>query len=456
MPDPVSTPQDVPDVAAVPAQRDAATSHGKPHKGRDRGGFLRRFTVGLLVAVFALLVPVTFLTTWVHRTVLNTDAYVNTVAPIAKDKAVTAAVSRQVTDQLFTALNPQAVVADALPPKAAFLAGPIANGAHGYVQNAVDRVLQSQQFQTLWVEANRTSHAQLVAVLRGHTSAVRTTNGQVVLDLVPLLNQALQNIQGFASSVVGRPITLPTITTDDIPAEACQKIADALNRPVPPTCAQIPLFPSDQLTQAQRLVRAFDAGVIVLLVLTPLVAVGALLLSRRRRRTLFQLSIAATLGVVIVRRAAFYLQDHLVATGKPENKDARRAILHHGLNSFFTSSMWILIGLLVVVAVALVTGPYGFAVKIRRWLGAAWRGAVNLVRTAVSVTSTAAQSDKTVVWVRAHYDPLRVAGYVAAIVLILVVGLNFWSLLVIVGLLVIYELWLHRLRPPETVTLPPA
>ena len=56
---------------------------------------------------------------------LNTDSYVSTVAPLAKDPAVTAELARIATDQVFTALDPQPTIAAALPPKAAFLAGPI-------------------------------------------------------------------------------------------------------------------------------------------------------------------------------------------------------------------------------------------------------------------------------------------------------------------------------------------
>src|SRR4051812_39473133 len=114
------------------------TPSAAPVRKREIGGTGRRITVGALVLLFAVLLPLTVIVTWVHRTVLNTDQYVKTTQSIATDPAVTAALSREITDELYTALNPQAVVASALPPRAAFLAGPIANGARGYVENAVD------------------------------------------------------------------------------------------------------------------------------------------------------------------------------------------------------------------------------------------------------------------------------------------------------------------------------
>ncbi|MGB8650778.1 MAG: hypothetical protein WCD35_08965 [Mycobacteriales bacterium] len=445
------------EVARLRAERDAAIEDKHRLQRRmDKRGRTRRVLVGLLVVVFAVLLPVAVTATWAHRTVLNTSAYVSTVTPIASDPAVTAAVSREVTNQLYDALDPQAIIADALPPKAAFLAGPIATGAKDNVQGAVDKVLRSDQFQQLWVGANRFAHARLVSVLRGDTKVLQTTNGQVVLNLVPLLNEALKNAQDFASGVVGKPITLPTITSDELPSAACEKISAALDRPLPATCGQIALFPSAKLESAQRAVRWFDGAVLALLVVTPLLAVAALALSRRRRRTLLQLTIGGMLGLVVVRRAVMWEQNQLIATGKPENKAARTAIVEGVLNGFFDVSLWFLVGGLVIVLLALLTGPYAYAVALRRRLAAAGRRTGNLLSAGAKGTSAAAQEDSTVLWVRRHVDVLRVAGVAVAVLLLLVVSVNFWGFLVIVGLLALYEAWLHRLRPPTTITLPPS
>ena len=73
--------------------------------------------------------------------------------------------------------------------------------------------------------ANRFSNAQLVSVLEGRDKALQATNGQVVLNLVPVLNEALKGVQAQASGLFGKNITLPAITTSTIPAADCQKIA---------------------------------------------------------------------------------------------------------------------------------------------------------------------------------------------------------------------------------------
>lgn len=425
------------------AERDAAVSALDKHgRRRRRLARARRILVGVLVAVFSLLLPVTAVVGWAHNTVLNTNGWVRTVGPIATDPAVTAALSVEVTNQLFTALDAQGEIANALPPKASFLAAPITNGVKGYVQTGVDKVLNTPQFHTLWVNANRFAHQQLVKVLRGDTKAVVTTNGEVVLNLVPLINATLQELGPFVSGLVGQTVTLPTLSSNELPASACQRISAALGRPLPTTCGQIPLFPADKLTQAQRIVRAFDRITVLLLVLTPVVGAVALWVSRRRRRTLLQLSVGGLLGLVVFRRAIWWLQGDLVATGKPQNKAARQAILDHATHGFFTLSGWLAAGLAVLAVVALVTGPYRWATATRGYVAAGGRQAWGLG----VATVRAARDDRTVVWIDSHMSAMQVGGIVAAVLLMLIFSVSFVGFLVIAAIVVLYELWLRRLQ----------
>jgi hypothetical protein len=431
------------ELAQVEAERDAAVAalHDKQGRRDRRRRKVRRGLVGFLVVVFSVLLPLTFVVTWAHYVALSTDGFESTLGPIGSDPRVTAAVSVAVTNQIFVALNPQQVVSDALPPKAAFLAGPITNGAKGFVQSAVTKTLQSPQFAALWTQALRFAHSQLLGVLEGHSNTVKTTNGQVVLDLVPLVNDSLQNLGGFVSGVVGKPVTLPPISSNELPATACQRIATALNRPVPDTCGQIVLFPADKLTQARRGVRLFNRSTVLLLVLTPVVGGAALWLSRRRRRTLLQMCVGGVLGLVLIRRVSAYLESTLVNTGAPQNKAARQAILTQVFHDFFGVSRWLLLGLLVIFVVALVTGPYAWARSVRRVLRHWAQEGRNLGAAALG----RAGDDSTVAWVRAHLDLLRVAGVGVAVVLLLLLSVSFVGLLIIALLLAAYEVWLHRI-----------
>lgn len=440
-PDPAEVEALTLELARAQAERDAAVAALDKQGRRDRRRTrVRRGLVGVLVVLFSVLLPITFVVTWAHRVALNTDGFESTVGPLADHPAVTAAVGAAVTNQIFASLNPQQIVANALPPKASFLAGPVTNAAKGYVQQAVTTVLQSDQFQALWQQSTRFAHAELVGVLEGHSNAVTTTNGQVVLNLVPLLNSALQNLQGFVSGVVGRTVTLPTITDNEAPASACQAIANALNRPIPSTCGQIPLFKADKLSEARRAVQAFNRIMVLLLILTPVVAALALWLSRRRRRTLLQLCAGGVIGLVVVRRVVIWLESSLVNSGQAANRAARQAIVAQVLHQYFSVSRWLILGLVIVFAVTLVTGPYAWAHSLRR---AVSRYAVRARQVAVATVGHV-RDDTTTAWIGSHLDLLRILGVVVAVVVLLVFSISFVGLLIVAALLAAYELWLYQ------------
>ena len=430
------------EVARPDASGNAAVSppgkHEEPSTRRRRA---RGVLAVVLVVLFAILLPVTILATWAHRTVANTDAYVATVGHIAASPEVQAAVSAEITNEIYAALNPQQTIASALPPKAAKLAGPLSAGAKGYIQDPVNKVLASPKFQQLWGAANRFADAQLISVLKGDSKALQTTNGHVVLNLVPLLNEALKGVQAEASGLVGKNVTLPTITSSSVPAADCQKIAAAIGHPLPPTCGQIALFPASSLTGAQHAYRAFNGIVLLLLILTPLVFIAALWTSPRRRRTLLQLTIGGMLALIVVRRVMYWLESDLTATAKPANRAALSVITGQVLHGFFDVTLWFLVGGLIVLVVVLLAGPYRWAVAARAW----GRRAAGSAGQLVSAARGHANSDRTVTWVRRHLDLLRIGGAVIAALALLIFDVNWVTLLIIAVLLALYEFGLHRL-----------
>src|SRR2546430_651146 len=88
----------------------------------------RRALVAILVIVSVVLVPLAGLSVWVRNLVLDTNHYVDTVAPLATNKAITDVVAKRATDRLFHQVDVEARAKDALPERAQFLAGPISSG----------------------------------------------------------------------------------------------------------------------------------------------------------------------------------------------------------------------------------------------------------------------------------------------------------------------------------------
>ena len=110
-------------------------------------------------------------------------------------------------------------------------------------------------------------------------------------------------------------------------------------------------------------------------------------------------------------------------------------------HEFFSVSRWVLLGLVLVFAVALLTGPYAWAHSFRRIVS---RYAVEARQVAVATVGHV-RDDTTTAWIRSHLDLLRILGVAVAIVLLLAFSVSFIGFLIIAVLLAGYELWLHQM-----------
>src|SRR5829696_4854497 len=193
--------------AALRAQGQAAAAAPRPPRpgGRQRW---RSIVAVLLIVLGCVLAPLAGVAVWARNQVTNSDRYVTTVTPLASDPAIQQAITDQITAQVFTYVDVQALttqVVDALsarvegrglPPQTAAalqgLAGPVANGVQGFVRTQVERIVQSQAFEDAWVQANRAAHEALVKALTGEGGgSVTIENDAVTLNLAPF--RALTN-----------------------------------------------------------------------------------------------------------------------------------------------------------------------------------------------------------------------------------------------------------------------
>jgi len=170
---------------------DTATTVETKKPGRGRA-----VTAMVLIVVASLLLPFAGLTVWIRNMMLNTDRYTTTVSPIAEDPVVQEAVATKVSIAVANELDIARRAKEALPPKAEFLAGPIATGATQLVHTATLKIVQSSQFQTLWEQANQRAHDQLVGALTGRDSKhLKNDDGKVVLQLGPLAVKVAEQLK---------------------------------------------------------------------------------------------------------------------------------------------------------------------------------------------------------------------------------------------------------------------
>jgi ABC-type multidrug transport system fused ATPase/permease subunit len=403
----------------------------------------RKIVAAALVVLTVLTLAAAVPGTWARRTSLNTDRFVATVEPLASDPAIQQYLAMKITDATFEALDVQGRLQTALSerlPRLTFLAGPITQAVHDFVQAQVQKLVATPQFQQLWVEAIRIAHEHAVALLEGESNipGVDVSGGKVTVNLLPFVNQALQQLGGLVSDLVGREVTLPEITPEMIqsaPQEALQKIESALGVTLPSDFGTITVWDSKELAAAQQAVQSFNRLILLLVLAFVLFFALALVISPSRRRTLLQIVVAAAVVLVIERRLAIAGGHQLVGDVSSEAQGAVQAIVDAVLGSLLRYTGWLLAIALVTIVVAVATAPYGWVVRGRAAVGGAAFAAFGMVR--------GTQGGPAAVWIGAHRDLLLAGVAVLTLILLLWLNLSFWwaLLLLVVAGLVALAVW---------------
>ncbi len=142
----------------------------------------RKWAVGILIFLGAILLVLANVTFWAYFTLLNTPGWVAAVGPLSKDPEVAGLVSRYAVGQLFDQVDVQGLAAEALPPELRILAGPLAMGLEQVADEAATRLIMTDAFNNVWVAVNRTGHGIVMDILKGRGDRLYFQQGDLVLD----------------------------------------------------------------------------------------------------------------------------------------------------------------------------------------------------------------------------------------------------------------------------------
>jgi hypothetical protein len=326
---------------------------------KRRQGWWRPLVATVLIVIMAVLAPLSVLARWAHDEISDTDRYVDTVAPLANDPDVQAAVIDRITTEIVTRLKVDDVTDEAvdalasrgLPPLAAgslkALSTPLADAIEGFVEKQVTALVKSDQFETAWVEANRQAHTQMVALLTGKdTDLVEVSDRAVSVNLATIIDTVKQRL-------VDRGFTL----------------AERL----PAIDAQFTIFESDDITKAQTGFRLLSALNTALPILALICFLGAVAVARSRRRALIAASLAVVVSMLLLGLTLNGSREiYLNAIPSSDLPPAAAAAVYDTLVYFIRLNIRALIVLFLTVAfIAWVTGPVGAPAALRRGTGRA-------------------------------------------------------------------------------------
>jgi Short C-terminal domain len=250
----------------------------------------RRRTVKALIALASVFAFLSIFGIWIERQALNTDDWVGTSGRLIEDEKIRTALADYLVDQLYENVDVKKELEDILPGETKELAGPISGGVRQFAGEGAEKVLETSTAQSLWKDANRTAHEQLIAVLEDKKEAVSTEGGTVSLNLGSLVTN-LANQIGIGASLA-----------EKLPADA----------------GQVEILQSDELKTAQNIAVAIKGLALVFSILTFALFALAIYLYKEGRWVAVLFSgiglIAAGFAAIVARQiAGGIVVDQLVA-----------------------------------------------------------------------------------------------------------------------------------------------
>lgn len=297
----------------------------------------RRFAVALLIALGCIVAIGANAAFWLRGTVLNTNAWVATVAPLSRNEVIVNTLSGYVVAEVFNAIDVEQVAQELLPEEIAFLSRPLVGALQDAVRDVIATIVRSDEFNTVWRTVNRTAHEIAIGILRGGGQVAYLREGQLTVDLSNLFislqeRLGLEGLDLFADEGWGKFV----------------------------------LLESGQVAALQQALATLDAVGLLLPFLALAFLVAAWLLSPLRRRTLLSIGVglaiamAVTLLLLALTQPAVMasIADPLIRALAGEIWD----IIIRGL--VIQTVLLLIVGMLIAVGAAL-AGPHPRAVAIR-------------------------------------------------------------------------------------------
>ncbi|MQY02106.1 hypothetical protein [Actinomadura macrotermitis] len=404
---------------------------------------VRRTIAAALVALAGFGLVASVIGVWGARTTLDTDRWVATVAPLPQRPEINAAMAAYLTDQVFDRLDVRKRLAEALPPKAAFLADPVTGAVRDYMREQVQAFMATDRFAALWRQANEFAHAQIVATVKGESSTLTVHDDTVTLNLLPVINDVLVKVSNEMPTLFGRQLRLPALSSAEVPADLRERVQAALGVTLPADFGQITVYHDADLSGFQDAVLLCKRG-LFLLVLGTLLCLGlAVWVSPGRRRTLLQFGVAVAIGEVVLAGVLREIRDRMLER-VPQGvyREGASAAVHEVfrmLRERGDQMLWLGVA---VAAVSYLVGPGRLPVLVRLSIV---RGARSLVGR---VRSTAADESLRT-WTARHLDALRIGGAVVASLFAFLFP-SWTALLVVLVIVAAYEAGVAVLARPAT------
>ncbi len=301
-----------------------------------------RVWVRLLTVLVGILTVLAILTTWVDRQVFDTPQWGETSVELLKNPEIQSAVANYAVDELYANVDVNAELKKLLPGDLKDLSGIAAGGLRQVADQGAKKALETSQVQAAWQKANETAHKALIDVLEDRSDVLRTSGGQVQLELRPLIIE-------IASQV------------------GLQKQAE---QNIPASVGNIHIVDSEELATAQQVTKLIHGTALISSLLAMVLLGLAVFLSPGYRWMTFiwlgvALIIAAAIVLILRPVAGDIVVERLAAV---EIQPAARAAWDIGTELLHSIAWTVIWSAVVLFAVAFLVSPARPAESTRRFL----------------------------------------------------------------------------------------
>jgi hypothetical protein len=325
---------------------------------------------------------------WLNRIVFDTDTWVETVAPLAEDPAIQDAVATAASDAIIEQLDAEQRIRDLLPDEFRLdqFAPMLASSVESAVRSQTLKLVQSEQFVTIWTEINRKGHEALIASITGREGIVSVQSGTFTLDTGLLIDEVKTRLEDRGLDFVSRIPTAPLDKT-------------------------IVLYESDAIAAAGPILDAIQKAAFWLPVLGLALVAGAFGLAGDRRKVALWLGMAVAV-LAIMPLQFLYLAQYYAVRQVEELALIPSAAAQNAFAIIFrdlvTADRTLAVLGLVVWFGAVIAGPARWATALRSGLSGG-----------LSSASSHLELGAFGRWVAAHKRGLRGGGFAAAALVLL-------------------------------------
>lgn len=413
----------------------------------------RRVLAGIALVLACLTILVTTVALWAHQVAFNTDRFTSLVSNVIDEPAVLDPLSAKVSAQVVQGLNVQSRVATRLPDAMKPLAVPITQAVQDAITTRLETALNNPRIQAALVRTISVAHEKVMNLLRDKSDAVQVVNGYVVVDVWPVVDAALAELQSMG--IIPADIQLPDLSEADIGARLGPRLESALGITLPADFGTIQLMPADRLLTARTVVRAFDLVVILLIVLSVALVLLALWLSRNRRMMVIYLALGVIIAFLLARLTTNTITGAVVGGIADEGlAGAVRTVVDTTVANLRQITAIILVATGIVAIAAYLWGRPRWVTSAASSLGGAASQAGTGVKAAGAagvgaVSASRPSRDSVEATVRENRPTIERLGLAAIVFVVVWIALGIEIALIGAVLVIAFELILRALSSPD-------